>query len=157
MKIYLKKILLSLIIIPCFFLASCGVITLKGKTFNYSKVDIDWGIATDADKEALFQEFQVANEPELLNVLKTRNNRNSRFTTFGTDGKYVTKDEKGEILDRGYYKQEESVVTLAETEEGLNEASAYTLQANEKGYVVTIVLNENKQIYAKYQYVEQDK
>ena len=152
------KILISIFfIIPCILLASCGVLTLKGKTFNYSKVEIDWGIATEDDKSALFTEFQVQNEPELLNVLKTRNNRNSRYTTFGTDGKYVTKDENGEILDSGYYKQEESVVTLAETEEKLSDPTAYTLQANEKGYVVTVVLNADKQIYAKYQYVEQDK
>ena len=132
------------------------MLTVKGKTFNYSSVEIDWGIATEDDKSALYEEFQVENEPELLNVLKTRNGRNNRITTFGTDGKYVTKNNEDEVLDSGYYKQEESVITLADTEEGLTDPTAYTLQANEKGYIVTIVLNEDKQIYAKYEYVEQE-
>lgn len=157
MKKIFKKFIISLLLIPCILLSACGVLTVKGKTFNYGEVKIDWGIATEDDKSALFQEFQVANEPELLNVLKTRNNRNSRYTTFGTDGKYVTKDEEGKILDSGFYKQEESVITLADTQDGLSDPTAYTLQANDKGYIVTIVLNQDKQIYAKYQYVEQDK
>ena len=156
MKKSFKFLIFAFLIVPCIFLSSCGVLTVKGKTFNYSKVEIDWGIATKDDKNALFAEFQVENEPELLNVLKTRNGRNSRYTTFGTDGKYITKNEENEILDRGYYKQEESVITLAETDEGLSDPKAYTLQANEKGYIVTIVLNSDKQIYAKYEYVEQE-
>lgn len=156
MKTKFKYLLLLVLILPCILLSACGILTVKGKTFNYSKVEIDWGIATNDDKSALFAEFQVQNEPELLNVLKTRNNRNGRFTTFGTDGKYVTKDQDGQILDSGYYKQEESVITLADTEEGLSDPAAYTLQANEKGYIVTIVLNQDKQIYAKYEYVEQE-
>ena len=61
-----------------------------------------------------------------------------------------------EIIDSGYYKQDESVITLADTEEGLSEAGAYTLQANDKGYVVTIKLDNENKIFAKYQYSEQE-
>ena len=129
---------------------------VTGKTFTYGSVSVDWGTASEDDKNALFTEFQVENENELLAVLKTRNNRNGRRTTFGTDGKYTTKDENNEILDSGYYRQEETVITLAETEEGLSDENAYTILANEKGYIVTTVLDEEKNIFAKYQYVEQE-
>ena len=98
----------------------------------------------------------MESEAELLNVLKTKDNRNSRYTTFGTDNKYTTKNNNNEIIDSGYYKQDESVITLADTEEGLSEAGAYTLQANEKGYVVTIKLDNENKIFAKYQYSEQE-
>ena len=61
----------------------------------------------------------------------------------------------GEVLDSGYYKQDETVITLADTKEGLKESSAYTLQANEKGYIVTIKINNDYKVFAKYQYIEQ--
>jgi len=117
MKNILKKIILSLIIIPCLLITGCGVINVGGKTFTYSKVTIDWGLAKEEDKETIFNEYQVSSETELLNVLKTQNNRNSRFTTFGTDGKYVTKNTENEILDSGYYRQDETIITLADTED----------------------------------------
>ena len=156
MRKYLKTFMLTLLLIPCMLLASCGTMNVTGKTFTYGSVSVDWGTASEDDKQALFTEFQVENETELLAVLKTRNNRNGRRTTFGTDGKYTTKDENNEILDSGYYRQEETVITLAETEEGLTAEDAYTLLANEKGYIVTTILDEEKNIFAKYQYVEQE-
>ena len=156
MKKFSKIILSIFIILPLITIFGCGTMNVSGKTFRYSKVTIDWGTATNENKESFFAENQVANESELLNVLKTRNNRNSRFTTFGTDNKYTTKNENNEILDSGYYKQEESVITLAETQDGLNEAGAYTLKATEKGYIVTIKLNDEWNIFAKYEYTEQD-
>ena len=156
MKKYLKLFVMTLLLIPCLLLASCGTMNVTGKTFTYGSVSVDWGTASEDDKNALFTEFQVENENELLAVLKTRNNRNGRRTTFGTDGKYTTKEENNEILDSGYYRQEETVITLAETEEGLSDENAYTILANEKGYIVTTVLDEEKNIFAKYQYVEQE-
>lgn len=156
MRKYLKTFMLTLLLIPCMLLASCGTMNVTGKTFTYGSVSVDWGTASEDDKNALFTEFQVENETELLAVLKTRNNRNGRRTTFGTDGKYTTKDENNEILDSGYYRQEETVITLSETEEGLTAEDAYTILANEKGYIVTTILDEEKNIFAKYQYVEQE-
>lgn len=152
----MKKLFLSLLLIPLLFLTACGTITVSGKTFRYEKVSIDWGLATDENKNNLFEEFQVKDEKELLEVLKTRNGRNNRFTTFGTNNEYTTKNSNNEILDSGYYKQDATVITLAESEEGLNDAGAYTLHANEKGYIVTVKLNDEWKIFAKYQYTEQE-
>ena len=151
-----KVLFVSIILTFSFVLSGCGTINVSGKTFRYSKVTIDWGIATEENKQSFFEENQVSNENEMLNVLKTRNNRNSRFTTFGTDNKYTTKDSENNIIDSGYYKQDESVITLAETEDGLSKPGAYTLQANDKGYIVTIKLNDEWKIFAKYEYVEQE-
>lgn len=151
----LKTFILSLLLIPCILLASCGTMQVQGKTFGYGDVTIDWGTASEDDKNALFSDFQVKDENELLNVLRTRNNRNTRHTTFGTDGKYTTKNEDNVVLDSGYYKQQETVITLADTKEGLDASDAYTLLANEKGYIVTSILNDAKNIFAKYQYVEE--
>lgn len=151
----LKTFILSLILLPCILLVSCGTMQVQGKTFGYGDVTIDWGTASEDDRNALFSDFQVKDENELLNVLRTRNNRNTRHTTFGTDGKYTTKNENNEILDSGYYKQQSTVITLADTEEGLDASDAYTLLANEKGYIVTSILNADKNIFAKYQYVEE--
>lgn len=156
MKKYLISILLIMLLIPCMLLASCGTIKVSGKTFAYGSVEVDWGTASDDDKNALFSDFQVQNENELLAVLRTRNNRSGRKTTFGTDGKYTTKNENGDILDSGYYKQEETVITIADTEDGLLASDAYTLLANDKGYIVTSILNDQKNIFAKYQYVEEE-
>ena len=156
MKKINKIALLLIIMIPCLLLCACGTLNVSGKTFVYEKVTIDWGTATEDDKTALFDTYQVANEAELLNVLKTKNNRNTRYTTFGTDNKYTTKNAENKIIDSGFYKQDETVVTLADTEEGLNDEGAYTLQANDKGYVVTIKLDDESKIFAKYQYVEQE-
>lgn len=156
MKKTYKISLLLFLIIPCLLLCACGTLNVSGKTFVYEKVTIDWGTATEEDKTALFETYQVENEAELLNVLKTKNNRNSRYTTFGTDNKYTTKNGENEIIDSGYYKQDETVITLADTEEGLNDEGAYTLQANEKGYVVTVKLDNESKIFAKYQYIEQE-
>ncbi len=139
-----------------FIISGCSVIQVSGRTFKYDSVSIDWGMADKEGKEIVFAEFQVESEGELLAVLKTRNGRNKRYTTFGTDGKYTTKNDNNEILDSGYFKQDESVITLADTEEGLKEAGAYTLQVNSKGYVVTIKINNDYKVFAKYQYVEQE-
>lgn len=156
MKKILKTIFSLLIISPLLFVFGCGTMNVSGKTFKYSKVTIDWGIATEENKQAIYEENQVANEDELLNVLKTRSNRNSRFTTFGTDNKYTTKNSENEVIDSGYYKQDETVITLAETESKLSEAGAYTILANDKGYVVTVKLNDEWKVFAKYQYIEQE-
>ena len=153
----IKNLLLSiLVIIPCLFLMGCQTIEVSGKTFKYDSVTIDWGMATTEDKEAFFEENQVENESELLNVLKTRDGRNTIYTTFGTDGKYTVKDSENEVVESGFYKQDESIITIAESENALNETGATTWQANEKGYVITIKLNDEKKIFAKYQYSEQE-
>ena len=152
----LKKVMIVAIIAISLILVGCQSIVVSGKTFKYDSVSIDWGMADKEGKEKVFSEFQVSNEKELLAVLKTRNNRDKRHTTFGTDGSYVTKNESNEVLDEGYYKQDETVITLADTVEGLKEAGAYTIQANSKGYVVTIKINNDYKIFAKYQYVEQN-
>ena len=153
----IKNLLLSiLVIIPCLFLMGCQTIEVSGKTFKYDSVTIDWGMATTEDKEAFFEENQVENESELLNVLKTRDGRNTIYTTFGTDGKYTIKDSENEVVESGFYKQDESTITIAESENALNETGATTWQANEKGYVITIKLNDEKKIFAKYQYSEQE-
>lgn len=151
-----RKASILVLFLMFFILSGCSVMQVSGKTFKYDSVSIDWGMAEKEDKQKVFEEFQVSKESELLTVLKTRNGRNKRFTTFGTDGKYVTKNDNNEILDSGYYKQDESVITLAETEDGLKDAGAYTLQANAKGYVVTIKINNDYKVFAKYQYVEQE-
>lgn len=145
-----------LIILSAVALTACGVIEVRGKTFIYESVSIDWGRAEDEQKEAIFEEFLVSNETELLNVLKTRNQRNSRVTTFGTDGKYVTKNLDNEILDEGYYKQDDEIITLAETEDGFADAGNYTLKANDKGYIANDKLNDEYGIFARYQYVIDD-
>lgn len=151
-----RKASILVLFLMFFILSGCSVMQVSGKTFKYDSVSIDWGMAQKEDKQKVLEEFQVSKESELLAVLKTRNGRNKRFTTFGTDGKYVTKNDNNEILDSGYYKQDESVITLAETEDGLKDAGAYTLQANTKGYVVTIKINNEYKVFAKYQYVEQE-
>lgn len=153
----LKNLLVAiLMLIPCLFLTACETIEVSGKTFRYDSVTIDWGMASTDDKDAFFEENQVENESELLNVLKTRDNRNSIYTTFGTDGKYTIKDSDNEVVENGFYKQDESTITIGESEEALNETGAITWQANEKGYIVTIKLDDEKKIFAKYQYSEQD-
>lgn len=153
----LKKLsILALFSILLIFTTGCSVTQVSGKTFKYDSVTIDWGMATKEDRTKVYKEFQVESEGELLAVLKTRNGRDKRYTTFGTDGKYVTKNDSNEILDSGYYKQDEEVITLAETIEALKEAGAYTLQANSKGYIVTIKINNDYKVFARYQYSEQD-
>ena len=129
---------------------------VSGKTFKYQKVTIDWGTATAENKETIYSEYQVSDENELLNVLKTKNNRNNRFTTFGTNNKYTTKNSDNEVLDSGYYRQDESVITLADTEEGLSQAGSYTLIATDKGYIVTVKINDEFKVFAKYHYTEQE-
>jgi len=156
MKKILNKILVIILFLPILFVVGCSTIDVSGKTFRYSKVEIDWGLANNEQKEAFFAENQVANEAELRNVLKTRNGRNNRFTTFGTNNQYVTKNADGEILDQGYYKQDEAIITLAESEEKLTAPDAYTLQINDKGYIVTVKLNDEYKIFAKYHYEEQE-
>jgi len=153
----IKNLLVAImLIIPCLFLIACDTIEVSGKTFRYDSVSIDWGMANNDQKDAFFEENQVENEAELLNVLKTRDNRNSIYTTFGTDGKYTIKDSENEVVESGYYKQDESTITIGESEESLNETGATTWQANEKGYIVTIKLDDELKIFAKYQYSEQD-
>lgn len=152
----LKKLGIIVVLFICFMFYGCSVLQVNGKTFKYDSVSIDWGMADKEGKAKVMEEFQVQSESELLAVLKTRNGRNKRYTTFGTDGKYTTKNDNNEILDSGFYKQDESVITLAESEEGLKESGAYTLQANGKGYIVTIKINNDYKVFAKYQYVEQE-
>lgn len=152
----LKKFGFVAIFCLTLILYGCQVIQVSGRTFRYDSVTIDWGMADKEGKEKVFEEYQVQNEAELLSVLKTQNGRDKRYTTFGTNNQYTTKNDQNEIIDSGYYKQDESVITLADTEEGLKEAGAFTLQANEKGYVVTVKINNDYKVFAKYQYKEQE-
>lgn len=152
----LKKLITIILLCPLLFIYGCGVINVSGKTFRFHKVTIDWGLADNDTKQTIFDENQVKDEQEFLAVLKTRNNRDTRFTTFGTDNKYTTKNNQNEILDSGYYKQDESVITLADTVSGLSESGAYTLIANEKGYIVTVKLNDEWKVFAQYHYTEQE-
>ena len=145
-----------LLVLTTVLMTACGVLEVRGKTFVYDKVEIDWGMAKDADKEALYEEFLVNNETELLNVLKTRNNRNKRVTTFGTDSKYTTVNLDNEVLDSGYFKQDDDVITLAESEDGFADSGNYTLKVTDKGYKVKDVLNSDLNIFAVYQYVVKD-
>jgi len=157
MKKLNKNILCALVLcLSTILMVACGVMEVRGKTFVYDSVEIDWGLAKDEDKQSLFDEFLVSNETELINVLKTRNNRNKRVTTFGTDSTYSTVNLDNELLDSGYYKQDDDVVTLAETEDGFAEDGNYTLKVNDKGYKVFDVLNDELNIFAVYQYVEKD-
>ena len=151
-----KVIVLAIFSIFTILLTGCNVLQVSGRTFKYDSVSIDWGMADKEGKNKVFEEFQVKSEAELLAVLKTRNGRDKRFTTFGTNNQYTTKNDQNEILDSGYFKQDETVITLADTEEGLKEVGAYTLQANAKGYIVTIKINNEYKVFAKYQYVEQE-
>lgn len=151
-----KTMVLAIFSIFTILLTGCNVLQVSGRTFKYDSVSIDWGMADKEGKSKVFEEFQVKSESELLAVLKTRNGRDKRFTTFGTNNQYTTKNDQNEILDSGYFKQDETVITLADTEEGLKEAGAYTLQANSKGYIVTIKINNEYKVFAKYQYVEQE-
>lgn len=155
MKKFKKAILsIMLLILSSVALYACsGVIEVRGKTFVYESVEISWGTANDEDKQSLFEEFLVTNENELLAVLKTRNNRNQRITTFGTDSTYTTVNTDNEVIDAGYYKQNEDIITLAETEEKLSQEENYILRANDKGYQVSDMLNSELSIYAVYQYV----
>ena len=154
MKRINKAILcITLLIMSSIMLVACGVIEVRGKTFVYDSVSIDWGRAEEEDKQSLFEEFLVSNETELLNVLKTRNNRNSRITTFGTDSKYTTVNQDNEIIDSGFYRQDDEIITLAETEDGFGDAGNYTLKVNDKGYIATDKLNDELGIFARYQYI----
>ena len=95
----------------------------------------------------------VSNENELKAVLKTRNGRNERSTTFGTDSTYTTVNKDNEVLDAGYYKQDSDKVVLAETEDKLSQEGNYVIKVNEKGYQVSDVINSEHSVYAVYQYV----
>ena len=151
-----KNAILSmmLLVLTCVLVTACaGVIEVRGKTFVYDSVEINWGTASEEDKESIYEEFLVSNENELLAVLKTRNGRNERSTTFDTDSTYATVNKDNEVLDSGYYKQDSDKVILAETEEQLSQEGNYILRANEKGYQVSDMLNSELSIYAVYQYV----
>lgn len=140
----------------CLILSACSTINVAGKTFRFDSAEVVWGSATDEDKTTLYEEFSVTNEDQLIEQLKLKNERSKRHTTFGTDGKYYTKNENNQILDQGFYKQENTVITLAPTEEKLKESTAFTMLSNNKGYVVTEIIEKDKLIFVKYQYVEQD-
>lgn len=150
-----RSIICAILLVLCsIVLTACGVMEVRGRTFVYDSVEIDWGLATDEDKQTIYDEFLVSNETELINVLKTRNNRNQRVTTFGTDGTYTTVNKDNEVLDSGYYRQDNDVVTLAESEEALSGDGNYTLKANEKGYKVSDQINSEFSVFAVYQFVE---
>ena len=118
-----------LLVLSTIVITACGVMEVRGKTFVYDSVEIDWGLASEEDKQSVYDEFLVSNENELLNVLRTRNNRNQRITTFGTDATYTTIGKDGKILDKGYYKQDSDTVTLAETENGFANAGKASTHA----------------------------
>jgi hypothetical protein len=145
-----------LLILTTILLTACGVLEVRGKTFVYESVKIDWGMASEDDKEVVYEQYLVSNETELLAVLKTRNSRNERMTTFGTDGTYSTVNKDNEVLDRGYYRQDSDVITLADTEEGFANEGNFTLKANEKGYKVSDLINEEFSVFAVYQFVVKD-
>ena len=149
----LKIHIVGYILVICILLSGCGVIDVAGKTFTYGGVEINWNKASDEIREEVFDLYQVKNEIELKTVLKTSGGRNSRLTTFGTDGKYVTKDTNGNILDSGYYEQSKSYIALSDTIEGLSSEKVYKIYPNEKGYKVRIEIDGEKGIYAEYQYV----
>ena len=149
-----KSILCAmLLILTSLVFTACGVIEVRGKTFSYDSVKIDWGLATDEDKQLVYEEFLVSNEDELLNVLKTRNNRNKRITTFATDGTYTTINTEGEELDTGFYRQDNDIISLAETEDGFDDENVYKLKSNDKGYTVSDKINSEFNVFAIYQYV----
>ena len=151
-----KNAILSMMLLVLTFVlltACAGVIEVRGKTFVYESVEINWGTASEEDKESIFTEFLVSNENELLAVLKTRNGRNERSTTFGTDSQYTTVNKDNEVLDSGFYKQDSDKVILAESEDKLSQEGNYVLKVNEKGYRVSDLLNSELSIYAVYQYV----
>lgn len=148
-------VFVSIALLGIFFLSACGTLQIVGKTFVYDSVSIDWGMAEEKDKQIIYEKYSVNSQSELIEYLKTYKNRNNRVTTFGTDGKYVTKNENNEIIDSGYYRQDDDIITLAETEDGFSENTAYTLDANDKGYVVILNLDDELKVFAKYQYVEQ--
>lgn len=135
------------------YIMGCGVIEVRGKTFVYESVTLDWGRAKEEQKEEIFEEFLVSNETELLTVLRTRNQRNSRVTVFGTDGKYTTHNRNGDILDSGYYKQDNETITLSDTEDGFSDLGNFTMEANKKGYITKDKLNDEYGVFACYQYV----
>jgi len=152
----LKIILCIIAIIPCILLTGCKAIEVSGKTFIYNKVSIDWGLAqTDEEKQIILDKFEVANKSDFQKFLASYQDRENRITTFGVDNKYYTKNKNNEILDEGYYRQDESVITLAESEDLLDENGAFTLQANEKGYIVIVKLDDNYKVFARYEYHEQ--
>ena len=152
-----KSILCALVLIlTSIICTACGVIEVRGKTFSYDSVEIDWGLATDEDKQTIYEEFLVSNEAELLNVLKTRNNRDKRITTFETNGTYITINTDGEELDSGFYRQDNDIISLSETEDGFSEENVYKLKANDKGYQVSDKINSEFNVFAVYQYVVKD-
>lgn len=153
MKKLHRYLAMLIVLFSTIVMTGCGVIEVKGKTFVYESVSIDWGRAEDEQKEEIFEEFLVSNETELLAVLKTRNQRNSRVTVFGTDGKYTTHNRNGNTLDSGYYKQDNETITLSDTEDGFSEPGNFTLKANAKGYITKDKLNDEYGVFACYQYV----
>lgn len=153
-----RKLIVSLllIILSSVMIMACGVLNVRGRTFVFDSVEIDWGLASEEDKETIYEEFLVSNEIELLNVLRTRNNRHNRITSFGTNGEYTTVNTDNEILDKGYYRQDGEIVTLAETEDGFTDAGNYTLKVNGKGYYTNDKINSEFQVFARYFYVMQN-
>ncbi|MBE5757522.1 MAG: hypothetical protein E7345_01140 [Clostridiales bacterium] len=153
---HLKNILALIIMIFALTLTACQTINVNGKTFIFDKVQIDWGLAqSKEEKEIVLANYSVGNEKEFAEYLKKYQDRENRVTTFGTDNKYYTKNGNNEIVDSGYYKQDEAVITLSDTEKGLEDVGSYTLQANEKGYVVIVKLDDEMKIFARYTYIEQ--
>ena len=59
MKKYTKTLVMALLLTTCILLTACGVINVSGKTFRFSKVTIDWGLAEEENKQSIFQEYQV--------------------------------------------------------------------------------------------------
>ena len=152
----LKIILCIIALIPCILLTGCKSIEVNGKTFVYNKVTIDWGLAqSKEEKQEVLNKFEVTDKSEFIKYLETYQDRKNRVTTFGVDNKYYTKNSNNEIVDEGYYRQDESVITLADSEEGLDENGTFTLQANEKGYIVIVKLDDTNKVFARYEYHEQ--
>ena len=60
-----KRAILSamlLVLTLVMFTACSGVLEVRGKTFVYESVEINWGTANNEDKENIFAEFLVSNE-----------------------------------------------------------------------------------------------
>ena len=152
----LKKLICLFLIVPCILLCACKSIEVNGKTFVFDKVTIDWGLAqSNEEKQVILDKYEVEDKSKLIEYLKKYQDRENRVTTFGVDSKYFTKNGNNEIVDEGYYRQDESVITLADSQDLLDEPGAYTLQANEKGYIVTIKLDDTLKVFARYEYIEQ--
>lgn len=97
MKKIFKSVLASLVLVPCLMLAACGAMNIKGKTFKYESVKVEFvGEGTE-------------NETELENMKQTATTKYSTTTMQFKDDDTVTL--AGET-DAVYYVQDGKEVKL---------------------------------------------